>query len=105
MEKDDEVKKTSKYINDLYYDSVHNFNKYNVSNSNEIASVDSKFDTINKFYKDFQKLKGVKSKSGETKQRKIKVLNKALLLYYELVSTYKKEYNQTFKCKDKKWRL
>ena len=105
IKKDDEVKKTVKYSNDLYYDSVHNFNKYNVSNFNEIVSFDSKFDTLKKFYKDLQQLKGVNSKSQETKQRKIKVLNKASLLYDELVIIYKKEYNQVFESKDKKSRL
>ena len=53
IKKDDEVKKTVKYSNDLYYDSVHNFNKYNVSNFNKIASIDSSFDTLDKFYEDF----------------------------------------------------
>ena len=86
IEKDNEVKKTVKYSNDLHYDSVHNFNKYNVSNFNEIVSFDSKFDTLKKFYKNLQKLKGVNSKSQETKQRKIKVLNKPSLLYDELVT-------------------
>ena len=42
------------------------------------------------YCKDFQKLKGIKIKSEETKQRKIKVLNNASLLYDELVSIYKK---------------
>ena len=86
----------------MYYASVHNFNKYDVSIFNKIASIGSKFDTMNNFYKDFQNLKGVKSKSEEKKQRKIKVLNKASLLYDELVSLYKKEYNQAFESKDKK---
>ena len=105
IKKDNKVKRTVKYNNDLYYDSVDNFNKYNASNFNEIASVDSKFDALNKFYKDFQKLKGVKSKREETKQRKIKVLNNAPLLYDELVSIYKKEYDMIFESKNKKWSL
>ena len=29
------------------YSSVHNLDKYNVSNFNEISSIDSKFDTLN----------------------------------------------------------
>ena len=32
-----------------------------VPSFNEISSIDSKFDTINKFYKDLLKLNGVKS--------------------------------------------
>ena len=64
----------NKYDNDLVYSSVHNFNKYSVSNFNEISSVDSKFDTLNKFYKDFLKLKKVKSSNKKTNQKKIAVL-------------------------------
>ena len=45
----------------------------------------------NVYCKDFQKLKGIKIKSEETKQRKIKVLNNASLLYDELVRIYKKK--------------
>ena len=44
---------------------------------NEIPSIDSKFDKINKFYKEFLKLKKVKSRD-------------APLLYDELVNMYKK---------------
>ena len=52
FKKDDKNKKAIKYSNDLFYSSVHNFNKYSVPNFNEISSIDSKFDTIKKFYKD-----------------------------------------------------
>ena len=68
------TKNVTKYDNDLVYDSVHNFNKYSLSNFYEISSTDSKFDTINKFYKDFLKLNNSKSKTEDTKQRKITVL-------------------------------
>ena len=47
------MNKVVKYCNDLMYSSVNNFNKYSVSNFNEISSLDSKFDILNKFYKDF----------------------------------------------------
>ena len=40
VKKDVRVNKTSKYSNYLYYDSVHNFNKYSVPNFNKISSVD-----------------------------------------------------------------
>ena len=56
------------------YDSNHNFKKYVVSKFNEISSIEPKFDTHNKFYKDFKKLKDVKSKYEERKQKKIFVL-------------------------------
>ena len=61
--KDKKDKKVIKYDNDLKYDSLHNFNKHSVSNFNKISSIDSKFDTINKFYKDFKKLNDVKSQN------------------------------------------
>ena len=48
---DDKSNKVVKYYNDLMYNSVHNFNKYSVSNFNEISSLDSKFDTIKNFAK------------------------------------------------------
>ena len=63
---------------------MHNFNKYSVSSFNEISSIDCKFDTINKFYKDLLKLNDVKSQKKKkkiTKQKKIAVLKNASLLY------------------------
>ena len=47
-------------------------NKYSVSSFNEISLIDSKFDAINKFYKDLLKLNDVKSqkKKKNTKQKK-----------------------------------
>ena len=49
---------------------MHNFNKYSVSNFNEISSLDSKFDTLNKFHNDFKKLKDVKCQTNETTEKK-----------------------------------
>ena len=63
------IKKIIKYENDLVYGSVDNFNKYSLLNFNELSSIDSKFDTINKFYKDLLRLNGVKSKNKNTKQK------------------------------------
>ena len=65
------TKKIIKHHNDLVYNSVHNFNKYSVPNFNEISSTDSKFDTINKFYKDPLKLSDIKSQNKITKQKKL----------------------------------
>ena len=42
FKKDDKNTKVIKYDNDLVYDSVHNFNKYRLSNFYEISSTDSK---------------------------------------------------------------
>ena len=64
---------------------MYNFDKNSVSNFNEITSFDSKFDILNKFYKEFKILEGIKSKTNETKQNKITVLKNTSLLYDELV--------------------
>ena len=66
------IKKVIKYSNNLYYSSVHNLNKYSLPNFNKISSTDSKFDIINKFYKDLLKLNDVKSQNESTKQKKQK---------------------------------
>ena len=73
-------------------------------NFNKIPSIDSKFDTLNNFYKDFKKLKAVKSQTKERKQKKITVLKRTSFLYDQLISTYKKDYYQAFKSKDEDWR-
>ena len=67
---DDKNKKNIKHDNYLVYNSVHNFNKYSVYSFNEISSIDSKFDTINNFYKDLLKLNDAKSQNKITKQKK-----------------------------------
>ena len=61
FKKDNKNKKVIQYNHDLYYTSVHNFSKYSLPNFNEISSTESKFDTINKFYKDLLKLNDAKS--------------------------------------------
>ena len=43
---------------------MHNFSKYSVSNFNKIPSIESKFDALDNFYKDFKKL-GDKSQAEE----------------------------------------
>ena len=70
FKKDDKNKIVIKHDNDLVYNSVHNFNKYSVSSFNETSSNDSKFDTINNFYKDLLKLNDFKSQNKITKQKK-----------------------------------
>ena len=66
----------------MVFNSVHNFNKYRVPSFDEISSIDSKFDTINKFYKDVIKLHNVKSQNENTKhiKKKITVLKNASLI-------------------------
>ena len=70
FKKDGKNKKVIRHGNDLVYNSVHNFNKYSVSSFNEISSIDSKFDTINKSYKDLLKLNDVKSQNKTTNHKK-----------------------------------
>ena len=72
FKKDGKNKKVIKYDNDLVYNSVHNFNKYSLPSFNKISSIDSKFDTIEKFYNDLIKLNSVKSQNKDTKQKKQK---------------------------------
>ena len=74
LKKDHKGSEVVKYNNCLVYNSVHNFNKYNVIQFNEISSIDFKLDTLNKFYKDFKKLEAAKSQTKEIKQNKITVL-------------------------------
>ena len=78
FKKDDKNKKVIKHDNDLVYNSVHNFNKY-VSSFNEISSIDSKYDTINKCYKDLFNLNDVKSQNKITKQKKNNCVKKCLI--------------------------
>ena len=82
------------------YDSVYNFNKYRAFHFNETSLVDSKFDTLNKFYKDFKKLNDVKSQNENTKQKRTNMLKNASLIYDDLVDMYEKECNEPFESKD-----
>ena len=83
---------------------MRNFNKHSVSSFTEISSIDSKIDTINKFYKHLLKLNDVKSQNKNTKQKKKNnCVKNASLLYYELINMYKKEYEQVFENKDENW--
>ena len=104
FKKDDKNKKVIKHDNDFVYNSVRNFNKYSASSFNEISSIDSKFDTINKYYKDLLKFNDVKSQNKNTNQKKITVLKNASLLYNKWIDVYKKEYEQAFETKDENWR-
>ena len=67
LKKDDKVDKVNKCNNHLAYSFVQIYNKYNVSNFNEILTIDFKFATTNKFCEDFKTLDAVKKQSKETK--------------------------------------
>ena len=49
--------KKTKTKNDLSYDSNHNFYKYRLHKSLQISSIESKFDELEMFYRDFISLK------------------------------------------------
>ena len=74
-----------------------------MSSFNEISSIDSKFDTISRFYKDLLKLTDVRSQNKITKQ-KHNCVKKSSLLYNKWIDMYKKEYEKVFENKDENWR-
>ena len=76
--------------NDLIYDPNHNFQKYRLSKFSQISSIESKFDTLKVFYRDFTSLKFLKAKK-ERVNHKSTVLNNVPNLYNnELTLEYKK---------------
>ena len=90
FKKDGKNKKVMKYSNDLFYNSAYNFNKYSLPNFNEISSIDSKFDTINKFYKHLVKSNNLRTRDDK-KQNKVDVVKNATQLYSKWIDIYKKE--------------
>ena len=91
--KDTETNKTK---NPLIYDSKHSFYKYRLSEFNKISSIDSKFDTIEKCYKDFITLTDVDAEP-ENIEHKLVVLNKVPKNYDNLIKEYKKVYERESK--------
>ena len=91
--KDTETNKTK---NPLIYDSKHSFYKYRLREFNKISSIDSKFDTIEKCYKDFITLTDVDAEP-ENIEHKLVVLNKVPKNYDNLIKEYKKVYERESK--------
>ena len=91
--KDSETNKTK---NPLIYDSKHSFYKYRLSEFNKISSIDSKFDIIEKCYKDFISLTDVDAEP-ENIEHKLVVLNKVSKIYDNLIKEYKKVYERESK--------
>ena len=87
---------TNKAKNALIYDSKHSFYKYRLSEFNKISSIDSKFDIIEKCYKDYISLTDVDVKL-ESIERKLVVLNKVSKLYDDLIKEFKKVYKRESK--------
>ena len=84
---------TNKAKNALIYDSKRSFYKYRLSEFNKILSNDSKFDTIEKCYKDFISLTDVDAEPKNI-EHKLVVLNKASKHYKDLIKEYKKVYER-----------
>ena len=86
-----DIKKT-KTKNDLSYDSNHNFYKYRLRNFLQTSSIESEFDELETFYRDFISLKFLDA-SPEKRGYKSTVLNNASNLYNnELIPEYRKVY-------------
>ena len=80
----------------MIYDSKHSFYKYRLSEFNRISSIDSKFDIIEKCYKDFISLMDVDAEP-ENIEHKLVVLNKLSKLCDDLIKEYKKNYERESK--------
>ena len=61
------------------------------------TSVDIKSDILNKFYKEFKKLEGIRSTTKETKQTKITVPKMHNCLMMRRLETIKKNITRIFK--------
>ena len=80
----------------MIYDSKHSFYKYRLSEFNRISSIDSKFDIIEKCYKDFISLMDVDAEQ-ENIEHKLVVLNTVSNLYGDLIKEYKQLYERESK--------
>ena len=80
----------------MIYDSKYNFEKYKLSKFNEIASIDSRFDMMNKCYNDFIRLMDVVAEPKNV-EHKLLVLEKVSKIYDDLIIQYKKDYERESK--------
>ena len=85
---------TAKIKNSLIYDQNHNFYKYRLDKFSNISSIESKFDMLEMFYKEFITLKSLEVKTEENTNHKFVVLNNALNEYDKLIKEYKKVYER-----------
>ena len=79
------ISQTAKAKNLLIYDQNHNFNKYKLENFSNISSIESKYSTLEMFYRQFISLKNLDLKTEENIDYKFVVLNLALKEYDELI--------------------
>ena len=79
------ISQTAKAKNLLIYDQNRNFNKYKLENFSNISSIESKYSTLEMFYRQFISLKNLDLKTEENIDYKFVVLNLALKEYDELI--------------------
>ena len=79
------ISQTAKAKNLLIYDQNHNFNKYKLEKFSNISSIESKYSTLEMFYRQFISLKNLDPKTEENIDYKFVVLSLALKEYDELI--------------------
>ena len=82
--------------NPLIYDLKHSFEKYKLGKSNKIPSIESKFDTAEKSYRDFFKLMDLDTEAENINHENV-VLNDVSTLYDNLIKEYTKVYGRESK--------
>ena len=68
---------TAKAKNSLTYDQNHNFYKYRLDKFPNISSIESTFDMLEMFYKNFISLERLEAKTKENTHHKFVALNNA----------------------------
>ena len=80
----------------MIYDLKHSFEKYKLGKSNKILSIESKFDTAEKSYRDFFKLMDLDTEAENINHENV-VLNDVSTLYDNLIKEYTKVYGRESK--------
>ena len=70
-------KQKSRTKNDLIYDPNQNFYKHRLSKFSQISSIESKFERLEMFYREFIKLKCLEARTKENTNHKSVVSNNA----------------------------
>ena len=78
----------------MIYDQNHKFYKYRLSEFVKISSIESKFDTLETFYKELIDLKSLDARTTENMKHKSTVLNNVSELYDDLIKEYKAVYER-----------
>lgn len=78
----------------MIYDQNHKFYKYRLSEFVKISSIESKFDTLETFYKELIDLKSLNARTTENMKHKSTVLNNVSELYDDLIKEYKAVYER-----------